>query len=121
SEFWEEVVEKDYEIISIAANPEKYICTDKNDIKNFIDKTGMSLYEIHSVQRLTDSEIFTISDKVKYSYFNLNINETVTKTYTIEKIYFIEKGRIALYVGEGLNLGITNIKKAKTPIFTTED
>jgi len=108
----EQEVEQDYRVISITVDPNKYICTDKNDINNFINKTGMSLYHIHSIERLSDGEIFTIGDECKYYYYDHSKNKII-KECKIDKIYFIEKNRISIYVGSGLNIGLESLNKSK--------
>lgn len=131
-EFWEKVVEKDYEILSYIHNGSKHIwkkdpkfetyfyinqglnpCTRLEDILKY-----PKIYLIHSIKR-KDGEIFTIGDNINHSYQD-KYDKIITKKYIIEKIYFIETGRLAFYVGEGLNLGIGNMVKAKQPLFTTE-
>lgn len=138
-EFWEEIVEKDYEILSFKQDSKcsdlwtkfshgwcrnsngeavTYPYTDDEILNNHL--TNGIKYNIHSVKRLSDGEIFTVGDNVNYSYNNEK-NQTITKKYIIEKIYFIEKERVSFYVGEGLSLGLNSIKKVIQPLFTTED
>jgi len=70
STFWEEVVKKDYEILSFQTNKGIAIIQDYNiDYDSKVDK-------IHSVKRLSDGEIFTIGDEVivifnKSTIFNI--------------------------------------------------
>ena len=60
-EYWKEVVEKDYEIISYVAKDNPTNITTK--------RRGAHLHEeywkIHSVKRLSDGEVFTVGDRVK--------------------------------------------------------
>ena len=75
-EFWEKVVEKEYEILSFSFNNNRIdtlrenglygistgIC--KQDIGNYgID--SYSSWDINSVKRLSDGEVFTVGDNFK--------------------------------------------------------
>ena len=121
-EFWEEVVEKDYEILSFVANkrhinPGFIIEIENNisifgghNIKGYIEDAD-NWWNIYSVKRLSDGEIFTINDRIKvfcgYSFikkFNINnLNVLICTSKT----------------GEGFN--IENLEHIKKPLFTTED
>lgn len=86
-EYWEEVIEKNYEILSFkqdsktpylwtnfGINPDCW-CKNKN---NFAVTSGYTLeqilnnplYSIHSVKRLSDGEIFTIGDTIEFNKHN---------------------------------------------------
>ena len=67
SEFWEEVVEKDYEILSLVHKEQNRILLAKDaDIDTFLQrKADYNYWNIHSVKRLSDSQIFSIGDLVK--------------------------------------------------------
>ena len=56
SEFWEKVVEKDYEILCIKHKKNKCFYRDSIDLRN------LNLYDIHSVKRLSDGKVFNIGD-----------------------------------------------------------
>jgi len=109
-EFWQPVVEKDYEILLISLHR-----SDKPKITNMIGCGNdyiLSLLncdgnKIHSIKRLSDSEIFTIGDKTydgKITKFELNNNNSIN--VFIENVTWIK-----------LDLLI----KSKTPLFKTED
>ena len=115
-EFWELVVEKDYEIVSILLQR-----SDKHQIHNVSEYKNTDYIEallncngnkIHSVKRLSDSEIFTIGDKV------IGYNNSITKIKTIDLV-----GEVSLNIGTDKHEGFSlkNLKKAKQPLFTTED
>ena len=115
-EFWELVVEKDYEIVSILLQR-----SDKHQIHNVSEYKNTGYIEallncngnkIHSVKRLSDSEIFTIGDKV------VGYNNSIAK---IKTIYLV--GEISLNIGTDKSEGFSlkNLKKIKKPLFTTED
>lgn len=118
-EFWEEVVEKDYEILSfIATNDNKSI--NINSDKNYLSWGGISFSLdkqlewvekgwriIHSVKRLSDNTIFTIKDSTN--------NGTIEKfelSGDMIRVYFICK--------ENYHVNL-NTLKLNNPLFTTED
>lgn len=127
-EFWEEVVEEDYEILSYRQVYRGKIFV-KNDRQQFKSDDGYTLYNplkertsitIHSVRRNNDGEIFTVGDTIEYSYPDRD-GIIVYKKYSIEKIYLLNNKDLIFYVGNGLNLGGKNLIKVKSTIFTTED
>lgn len=68
-EYWEKVVEKDYEILSIllrkSTKHEKRI-VDNNDSEDYIiSLINCDGNSIHSVKRLSDGEVFTVGDTTK--------------------------------------------------------
>lgn len=86
SEFWEPVVEKDYEIISIKCKVPNFGSYILNKISNgkFANEykqinLDLEFYDIHSVKRLSDGEVFTVGDKVKEGY----ITKIIIKKDTI--------------------------------------
>lgn len=101
-EFWELVVEKDYEILSLVAserNPQhkkgsKFLHNKDYKFKNM---HPTEFWDIYSVKRISDNKIFTIGD----SYEDL----------IIEKMFMSVDG----------NILTTYRPKAKQPLFTTED
>lgn len=60
-EYWEEVVEKDYEILSYLKKGSTTCTTTKRRGGEFHDE----YWEIHKVKRLSDGEIFTLGDRAK--------------------------------------------------------
>lgn len=122
-EFWEPVVEKDYEILSLIFN--KYgnlikkdtILTKNND--NFENLLEHGCWNIHSVKRLSDGEIFTIGDLVGTpgSVYPLKEFKIIDSENTVAAHYYKDK-----IGGSGhYNHRLKNLKKAKQPLFTTED
>lgn len=128
-EFWEEVVEKDYEILSFictvnlnalkkgmivlrSKHDDSYFCTENS---NIYDKESKFLkiphWNIHSVKRLSDGEIFTIGDKIKA----FNKTEIINKFY--QGIHNSQKH--ILFWNLGYN--VDELVKIKQPLFTTED
>jgi hypothetical protein len=124
-EFWEEVVEKDYEILSfkdIGKSPLKGLAVIQKDGTYSMDisypmysstKGGLltdflnlNTWVIHSVKRLSDGEVFTVGDK--YNDCNLK-NETIIE---------FQLGNNGLLVNTSL---LKNVQHIKKPLFTTED
>lgn len=107
SEFWEEIVEKDYEILSIYSTINGTILSDSN-VNTWESKINTRLnWEIHSVKRLSDGEVFTVGDK--------------TCENVILGFYLTTDKQIGV---QTLNVGLfdlNKIKKLKKPLFTTED
>lgn len=117
-EFWEEIVEKDYEILSYYQESNvhgKYVYY-KSHMENweFIEKQN---YKIHSVKRLSDGEVFTIGNKVRISKLQHD------GSFIINKFYFDCNDEKLLCNGKCTGNGhvsITKIEHSK-PLFTTED
>ena len=133
-EFWEEVEEKNYEILSIFANTD-INAIDKNTVvsnrnnKYFVNESeGISFpynrfftnsnWSIHSIKRLSDGEVFTVGDKVEHGY--LCCGEEKRLKWNINSIS-IENNRLKLFSGTGFYREIGEIVKQKQPVFTTED
>lgn len=81
-EFWEEIVEKDYEILSF-----RY--TDTNNTNKWKkQKNGLftyGLYSVYAVKRLSDGEIFTVGDMVKSSLYPHTIDSFRIKQKVINR------------------------------------
>lgn len=125
-EFWEEIIEKDYKILSY-----KGICGDiyelqssglykqNNTINHIVD---FKRYFIHSIKRLSDDEIFTIGDNIKgwvgdeegfkINYIYLSNEDLCFATYL--KNDSLMSGR-SCYLSKNYPI------KIKAPLFTTED
>lgn len=129
-EFWEEVVEKNYEILSFTCNNKKLNYNKNLKSFNYENNDGdthrtlkfilknPNTYKIHSVKRLSDGEIFTIGDKVFSEYVNYTINKIsiVNDKCMVSALYDINNPN-----GSRLHYNLNNLKKAKQPLFTTED
>lgn len=122
-EYWEKIVEKDYEIL-------QFICKEKRGVENvgtILTKQPdgsfwiyphwteeamlrLSHYAIYSVKRLSDGEIFAIGDicdGVSYERRPILEFKMVGNTLSIRQEFGHTK--------------LSNLKKSKTPLFTTED
>ena len=125
-EDWEEIIEKDYEILSIqciVSNFGNYILTKgsngkfKNEYKEI--EFDPNYYKIHSVRRKSDGEIFTIGDLIGTpgSVYPLREFKIIDSENTIAVHYYKDK-----MDGSGhYNYRLKNLKKVKQPLFTTED
>ncbi len=142
-EFWEKVVEKDYEILSFIVN-KNYNKLNKGEIlyrkeggifegfsndgtnskiwsKSDTDLLKLPHWSIYSVKRLSDDEVFTIGDKIT-SY---KTTKTITKINiprsnpndvgftTYSEKYTNSTGYQYLFEDK--------VEKVKKPLFTTED
>lgn len=121
-EFWELVVEKDYEILSVITNNNKFIEKVYNQ-----DVIIEPYWKIHSVKRLSDGEIFTIGDKVVNGNIinEFELIDNKLKVWTVHPSYTIpikpkDNGSITGCGNMSFNW-LNNIKKIKQPLFTTED
>ena len=83
-EFWEEVVEKDYEILSYI----KKGSTTCTTTKRRGGENHEEFWNIYSVKRLSDGEVFTIGDLIKTPYTEsariLKFKNPVSNEYCIE-------------------------------------
>jgi hypothetical protein len=130
-EFWKLIIEKDYEILSFKVsngylynkinNSDDYLLEENvcdgetNTYDNMINNIN---YKIHSVKRLSDGEIFTIGDKIRF------IDESLEKTYPcriIKKFKIKNNTLIAICDDNGVKILLENLKQVKQPLFTTED
>lgn len=123
-EFWEEIIEKDYEILSYIHNGSKHIWKKDSQLKDtFCLEDGKSpftrledilkypkIYLIHSVKR-NDGEIFTIGDNVK--------SPTCSVPNSIISIQIIND-KIRIYPRNSF-YHLKDIVKLKQKLFTTED
>jgi hypothetical protein len=64
-EYWEEVIEKDYEIISYVAKDCDTIIVKGPKTVGIIGNMPEDYWKIHSVKRLSDGEVFTVGDRAK--------------------------------------------------------
>lgn len=122
-EFWEKVVEKDYEIL-------QFICKEKRGVENVgtiltkqpngsfwifpywteEEMLKLSHFAIYSIKRLSDGEIFAIGDVcdgVSYERRPILEFKIVDNTLSIRQEFGHTK--------------LSNLKKSKTPLFTTAD
>ena len=110
-EFWKLVVEKNYEILSVITNNNKFIEKVYNQ-----DATIEPYWKIHSVKRLSDGEIFTIGDKINCNCLSKKeINNTFISSFNVIN------NNIRVYDNFNEFHLLKDIQKLKQPIFQTED
>lgn len=131
-EYWEEVIEKEYEIISFEGigtyNKGLFILnneTKRYDFYNYkkvlLSKIDVKLKgfnnilttRIYSVKRLSDGEVFTIGDKITSSNIVNDRGFIITEFAITNDILFPCGINRSCTIGESI--------KAKPPLFTTED
>tara|TARA_R110000850_G_scaffold69665_2_gene154594 strand:- start:9036 stop:10010 length:975 start_codon:yes stop_codon:yes gene_type:complete len=129
---WEEVIEKDYEIISYTntivggtytigvefLSNTGYRKFAIHDLNAYNSITNNLVYVIKSFKRLSDGEIFTVGDKVKTS-----VDKSFCSIYNLEVIankLIIDCTHSYLANKENINL-LLDIQHIKKPLFTTED
>lgn len=117
-DFWEEMVKKEYEILSFKEKVSKYNIITK-DIDGFgIMRTEKGLlqsnmWDIHSIKRLSDGEVFTVGDKI--------IRNGWDSGKTILSITLNDETRLLIFHGTSEVSYIEQISHIKKPLFTTED
>jgi hypothetical protein len=111
-EYWEEVIEKDYEILSYIKKGSKTCTTTKRRGGENHEK----YWNIHSVKRLSDGEVFTVGDRVKVSEHG----SIKTITEIIINNSPLGKEGIWLRYHSGSS-HLTHAIKQKQPIFLTHN
>lgn len=129
-EFWEEVVEKDYEILSFIHNGQHNVKINIIiKIKNgFLDSDSQKLplehylnascWNIYSVKRLSDGEVFTVGDKIENGKYKSSITSITLDNLCDSDVCIETEGFICAYYN---NCCLSCIKHSKKPLFTTED
>lgn len=128
-EFWEEIVEKDYEVIKYTDGYNTYF---KSTHGNFTINMAYFYTEevllrkdckIHSVKRLSDGEVFSVGDRAqtigKYPHTISGI-EIMQKSLTREKKDGIDRIWLSWENSAGGNW-LESSEKPKKPLFTTKD
>jgi hypothetical protein len=107
-EYWEEVIEKDYEIISYSRKGSTTCTTTKRRGRENHDE----YWKIYSVKRLSDGEIFTVGDRITGYHKDARSIQTIrTCPYA---------GRVRLEQSGGYT-DLSYATKAKNPIFLIHD
>jgi len=130
-EFWQEIVEKDYEILSFYSDtkslafPQRdglFACSPLNSLnKGFYTAQEMlsmtfNKFTIKSIKRLSDGEIFTIGDKLHITFNKPNIIKELISFEITDHLYLKLKDSLGTVITT-----MNNLEKPKTPLFTTED
>jgi hypothetical protein len=112
-EFWEEIVEKDYEILSFynKEGNSYYNITTFGYYSEPASQRSLEFctlyYKINSIKRLSDSEIFAVGDKLCDGLIN--------------DIVMSNKDLWLFHNGKKPNVKLKDAIKFKQPLFTTED
>lgn len=115
-EFWEEIVEKEYEILKVKGNNTRKIKSYDNR-----QEIGNRTYDfsIHSVRRLSDSEVFTVGDTVELKkekpYYGCGLS------YKIEQFSILKNNKIEVDFKDCGSCPLNGIQHYKEPLFTTDD
>lgn len=125
-EFWEEEVEKDYEILSFkqdsgikdlwtfftsgwGRNVNGQCATNPYTTEEILSN---KLYTIHSVKRLSDGEVFTVGDNITSDCYSHSLDKIIL----YEKYILLQHNYSTRTISHNLN----NTNKCKS-LFTTED
>jgi len=107
----EKVEELDYEILTVNPSEENKNNTNKEAVTTWeICNKDLKYWNIHSVKRLSDGEVFTIGDRVHQVLPLKDDNTWLIKEFSTKDTRCFTIG-----------VNITCIEKSKTPLFTTED
>lgn len=121
-EFWEEVIDKNYEVISYMSKGN--ILYPKGAVVDAIMLVNLycvdsSLFYVNSVRRLSDGEVFTLGDRVKYK------DNGHVGSCNIGKFYLNDQGDCVVHGEKGYKEFSENInlieKVIEKPLFKTED
>lgn len=114
-EFWEEIQEKDYQILSLYIR--RAIKHDILDVENISQDYILGLLkcdsnEIHSIKRLSDGEIFTIGD---------NYMQTLTGKKSVIKEFIILLNKLCLFSPDLAYSYLYESEKIKQPLCKSAD
>lgn len=121
-EFFEEIVEKEYEVLSLKADecPEFTFVLRENGLYSTKGKGSQTLesllhfsWKINSIRRLSDNEVFSIGDLVIDKKLGMKIPKKITKIRVIGDAIAINGGEF--------QTALDRIEKAKPVLFITED
>lgn len=142
-EFWQEVIEKDYEILSFKSKSSNRIITLRGNgyyvveplrpfdcpnnkggsLKQQLYDVEKGYYIIHSVKRLSDGEVFTVGDEIitgaSDSYASIYGFKIVNKKLCINHTHSFLVNQMCPGTPSDCHLYL--ISKKIKPLFTTED
>lgn len=85
-EYWEEVVEKKYEILEVVINIHKKVSCVKDCSREYIDALLSCEHNyIHSIRRLSDGEVFSIGDKVVWNWSDSSIDYLIITGFKVSE------------------------------------
>jgi hypothetical protein len=122
---------KEYEILSFSHNlfgvevPKSIKRNDDGTFGAYFVEESVFLnsptHKIDSVRRTSDNEVFSIGDEVEFGSGLLGDGKMQYNVKKIEKFYIDENGNLMVYFNGIEFLFLSQIKKAKQPILTTQD
>lgn len=111
--FYEQVFEKDYEILSWKT---------PNMIVTSVIGLDEKQCQIYSIKRLSDGEIFTIGDKISNNGVACDLEKIVIDgNYVWFYYHYPINSEISKKYSQQYTNSLKNVKKAKSPLFKTED
>jgi hypothetical protein len=130
TKYWEQAIEDDYEILSILGGvTQSFYILDK-ETGLYVNKAEYAKFTIsellrqdctiHSVKRLSDSEIFTVGDKVQLIPGDWKDQNTILSKIEIKDNVVVFEITQEKYKSK-YSQGIQDWRKTKKPLFTTED
>lgn len=119
-EFWQLIVEKEYEILSFNSKNNNYFIVRKEfadhckyDLEKDYIIRNPKTWNIHSIKRLSDGEVFTIGDKV------IHTNDVTNKIGVIKEFHILCNG--IWFNTDEYDIPLCYVSaKVKAPLFTTE-
>ena len=120
-QFKKSKAKKEYEILSFKADI-FVLCKNANGTFGVYeieeqDLLSSSAHAIHSVKRLSDGEVFSVGDLVKYSDGKCNYEH-----FIIDNFWINNAGKCLVRGKDNLICEwVTEIQKIRKPLFTTED
>jgi hypothetical protein len=118
-EFWEKVEELNYEILTVKPSEANTVNKNKEAIVTWhVSNNNLKYWNINSVKRLSDGEVFTIGDLIDFSFFG---NKGFKKIEGFAIDYFENKLMTAYQSAYGIGIALWKKAPVKTPLFTTED
>lgn len=122
--FWEEIIEKVYEILSFIGSKSKNIITmaQNSNIEEYFNDKNLYIY---SVRRLSDGEVFTVGDKFVNPYGSKEVEQIeyfeIVDGYLLVRMYHtVTKGSSTYQFINNVSKNIFDYRY-KEPLFTTED
>jgi hypothetical protein len=120
-EFWQKGEEVDYEILTVTPSDKNLNNTNKEAVITFkMCNKDLQMWNVHSVKRLSDGEVFTVGDEI-------TLYDEVSRKTLYKITEFAKMADTIQVIGEGEGRAIfyrlKSIEKLskKTPLFTTED
>jgi len=144
-EYWEEIKEKDYEIVSFKSTtkhprPNEIITLDNNtynyqikpsdiscNIEEMLESLNNNYVILYSVKRLSDSEVFTVGDSVDtggrpYKILSFETDDELKIRTKNPHTSWTDGLGVYLRIEDDYRTTIRNIQKVKKqPLFKTED